>query len=29
MPGPEAVDEKYAKKPGCCQWVALASMILL
>ena len=26
IPGPEAVVAKYAKNPGCCQWVAFGSI---
>ena len=26
IPGPDAVVPKYARKPGCCQWVAFGSM---
>ena len=26
IPGPDAVVAKYARKPGCCQCVALGSM---
>ena len=26
IPGPDAVVAKYAKKPGCCQWVTFGSI---
>jgi hypothetical protein len=26
IPGPDAVVAKYARKPGCCQWVTFGSI---